>query len=198
MSGFEKMKLFSTNTMPKGILFSFLTVVFFLQCQRELTLTAGDPSLKFSGGRWLFQGKPFSGRLREPLPDAIRLTQYKDGIEHGEQTMRAQSGVLVEERFYKEGKKHGVHRGWFLNGQDRFYSEFSDDQYAGEHWTWHANGKVAEFKKYAPDGQILAHKHWRESGQIYRNQVFAAKATTTAGMPGVKICNTVKDTVGGR
>ncbi len=192
------MKLLLTNAMAKRILFFFLTVGFFLHCQPELTLTAGDPQLQFSGGRWLFQEKPFTGKIKEPLPDAIRLTEYKDGAENGEQTMHARSGVLVEERFYKEGKKHGVHRGWFVNGQDRFYSEFNNDQYTGEQWTWHSNGKVAEFKKYTPDGQILVHKHWRESGQIYRNQVFAAKATTTAGMPGVKICNTVKDTVGSR
>jgi len=198
MSGFLGMQIFSTDAMPKRILFSILSLVCLLHCRSELTLTAGDAQLQFSGGRWLFHGKPFTGRIRQPLPDATRLTEYKDGVEHGQQTMHAQSGVLVEERFYQQGKKHGVHRGWFVNGQDRFYTEFSDDHYAGEHWTWHSNGKVAEFKKYTPDGQILVHKHWRESGQIYRNQVFAVQNTKESGMPGVKLCNTVKDTVGSR
>ena len=150
-----------------------------------------------SQGRWTFQTQPFTGTITESLPDATRITHYVNGLEEGEQLATNNSGIKVEERFYKAGKKHGIHRGWFGNGSDRFYSEFADDHYAGEHWTWHQNGKVAEFKKYTADGQILVHKHWRESGQIYRNQVFALNKPES-GMPGVKLCNTVKDTVGGR
>lgn len=176
----------------------FLATIAALSCRGELTLNAGDPQLKLSGGRWLFHGTPLTGTIQESLPDAIRLTQYAHGLEHGQQTLRTHSGALVEERTYQDGKKHGLHRGWFADGKDRFYTEFSEDHYAGEHWTWHSNGKVAEYKKYTLGGQILVHKHWRESGQIYRNQVFAVNNTQEAGMPGVKICNTVKDTVGSR
>ncbi|HNA80164.1 MAG TPA: hypothetical protein PKY99_11955, partial [Turneriella sp.] len=115
-----------------------------------MTLTAGDPRLKLSSGRWLFQGQPFTGTIEEPLPEAIRLTHYADGSEDGPMTVTTRTGTLVEERTYRAGRKHGIHRGYFDNGKDRFYTEFSDDHYSGQHWTWHANGKVAEYKKYTP------------------------------------------------
>lgn len=172
--------------------------IFMLACRGELSLASNDPGLKLSSGRWVYKGKPFTGMITEALPDVTRTTHYVDGQEHGEQSAINASGIKTEERFYKNGKKHGIHRGWFADGKDRFYTEFKDDQYTGEHWTWHPNGKVAEFKKYTPDGQILVHKHWRESGQIYRNQVFAVAQNKEVGMPGVKVCNTVKDTVGSR
>jgi len=162
----------------------------------ERTISSTDAKLKLGAGRWFYDGRPLTGAVEETLPDAIRLTHYADGLEHGLMTARTHAGALIEERTYKAGKKHGVHRGWFAGGGDRFYTEFADDHYAGEHWTWHANGKVAEYKKYTADGKILVHKHWRESGQIYRNQVFAENFEL--GMPGVKLCNTVKDTVSGR
>ena len=167
-------------------------------CNGEPDLRFGDPRLKLGAGQWLFNGSPYNGNITESLPDVTRVTHYADGREDGEQTAtNTDSGIKTEERFYRAGKKHGVHRGWFPDGKDRFYTEFADDHYAGEHWTWYSNGKVAEFKKYTPEGQILVHKHWRESGQIYRNQVFAVNKTES-GMPGVKLCNTVKDTTGGR
>ena len=143
----------------------------------------------------LDQPSPLAGDRRQP-GFGVDRDREPDGLEHGLMTARTHAGALIEERTYQAGMKHGVHRGWFAGGGDRFYTEFADDHYAGEHWTWHANGKVAEYKKYTADGKILVHKHWRESGQIYRNQVFAENFEL--GMPGVKLCNTVKDTVSGR
>lgn len=166
-------------------------------CQGEASLQSGDPRLTQSQGRQLFGQKPFTGIITESLPDMTRSTRFVDGFEQGEQIAEFTTGGIAERRSYHAGKKHGIHRGWFPDGKDRFYTEFADDHYAGEHWTWHPNGKVAEFKKYTPDGQILVHKHWRESGQIYRNQVFTVNKSES-GLPGVKLCNTVKDTTGGR
>ena len=175
-----------------------ITFIVLIACGGKNTLQSGDPRLTQSQGRQFFEQKLFTGIIVESLPDITRSTQYVGGLEEGQQVAEFTAGGIAEQRTYKAGKKNGIHRGWFPDGKDRFYTEFSEDHYSGEHWTWHPNGNVAEFKKYTPDGEILVHKHWRESGQIYRNQVFAVAQKKEAGMPGVKLCNKVKDTVGSR
>jgi antitoxin component YwqK of YwqJK toxin-antitoxin module len=175
---------------------AMLAALLLLRCGGGLTLTAGDPRLKLTQGRWSFQNKPFDGEMVENLADGTRITLYKNGMEEGKQTTTSPSGQLLEERFYVAGKKHGIHRGWYPNGKDRFYTHFEADNYIGEHWAWHHSGTPVEYKKYSPQGEILVHKQWRESGQIYRNFVFKDKKEL--GMRGAKLCNSVKDTLAGR
>lgn len=174
----------------------FITLCFVgLSCSAEPTLDRRDVHLKLGQAGWLFENKPFTGTLIERLPDATRTTHFAVGLEDGEQILNSLSGEIIEKRFYRAGKKNGIHRGWFKDGKDRFYSEFVDDHYVGDFWTWHPNGKVAEYKKFTPQGDILVYKHWRESGQIYSNQVFAAAQNEATGMPGVKLCNSVEETL---
>lgn len=173
------------------------TTAMSLSCGAQAEIESSSADLGMSNGLTTYRGKPFSGTLVQKVGDnyEIRRTSYVSGQEHGIATVE-KNGKLTEQRHFQNGNKHGVHRGWFEDGTDRFYTEFTDGRYSGEHWTWHSNGKVAEYKKYTTGGQIQVHKHWRESGQIYRNQVFAVNAEM--GMPGVKLCNTVKQTVQSR
>ncbi len=167
-------------------------------CQKQYHLAFDEKKLTIRDGRLHYQGAPVDGEVIREFAgiNAKQVTTYRNGVEHGAQRTYAENGTLLEERFYQDGKKTGVHRGYFPDGKNRFYAEFADDHYVNEFWSWHANGKVAEFKRYDAEGRALVYKQWRESGQIYRNEVYAENLEQ--GMPGVKLCNTVKETVGKR
>ena len=175
-----------------------LALLLLVACRREYRIAFDEKELTIVAGRLHYRGAPLNGEVTREYAgvNARQITEYRDGLEHGRQRTWAENGTLVEERQYREGKKTGVHRGYFPDGKDRFFAEFEDDRYVNEYWSWHANGKVAEFKRYDTGGRVLVYKHWRESGQIYRNEVYAENLEQ--GMPGVKLCNSIKDTVGMR
>ncbi|MFZ5630659.1 MAG: toxin-antitoxin system YwqK family antitoxin [Spirochaetota bacterium] len=167
-------------------------------CRKQYQLAFDEKQLAIANGRLFYRGQPLDGEVTREYGgvNARQITTYRNGVEHGPQRTWAENGRLVEERQFRDGRKTGVHRGFFPDGSDRFFAEFENDRYVNEFWSWHANGKVAEFKHYDSEGRALVHKQWRESGQIYRNEVFAENLEQ--GMPGVKLCNSVKETVGRR
>lgn len=184
--------------MKKYAIILVAASLFVTACQKRYRVTFDEKQLSVAGGRLLYRGEPLNGEVTREFGgiNARQVTEYRDGREHGWQRTWSENGTLTEEREFAYGKKTGVHRGYFSDGKDRFYAEFSDDHYSGEFWSWHSNGKIAEFKKHTAEGKVLVHKVWRESGQIYFNQVFAENFES--GMPGVKLCNTVKETVAAR
>jgi len=155
------------------------------------TIEASDPRIGISGGQLLLAGKPFSGVLRQAIGDGseIRLTPYREGLEHGRLTVR-KNKQLIEERLYEQGTKHGTHQGWFANGKPRFVSTFAHGEYTGDQFTYHDNGQVFEYKKYSADGKLLVSKIFRQTGQIYTSQAFTAEGAAY-GLPGSKLCNPV-------
>ena len=183
------------NRIRSPLLLALLLVI---GCRKQYQVTFDEKHLSISNGRLLYEGTPLDGEVTREFGgvNARQVTTYRNGLEHGPQRTWAENGMLVEERLFSEGKKTGVHRGYFPDGTNRFYAEFKDDRYVNEFWSWHTNGKVAEFKRYDREGRALVYKHWRESGQIYRNEVYAENLEQ--GMPGVKLCNSVKETTGKR
>ncbi|MCE9598575.1 MAG: hypothetical protein K8S54_11455 [Spirochaetia bacterium] len=179
--------------MPTFKILIILGLIATAACSRGPTIENSDPQLSMAAGRLLFQGKPFTGTLRSVVPalGEVELTQYHDGVEHGESTVHTLAGALIASREYRNGAKHGVHRVWFPNGNLRLYQRFNNGQNVGQSWLWFEDKRPAEFKMFGKNGQILAAKMWRPTGQIYLNYVFEDGGSI--GMPGSKVCDPVGD-----
>ena len=155
-----------------------------------------DPRLSIETDVYLFMGRPFTGMMRQHLPAVGEtwLTPYRDALKEGLEVATHDNGQVLSRGAYVAGEKHGVHRTWFTNGNDKTYAEFNHGKYVNESWSWHSNGLVADYEKYTADGRALAVKRWRSNGLIYMNLVFQNEAPL--GMPGSKVCNPTSDTSG--
>ncbi|MCE9500874.1 MAG: hypothetical protein K8R21_10305 [Leptospira sp.] len=173
----------------------FLALLFLMQCQEEVTIEISDPNLVMQGGKFFYNGEGFSGKIRQenPVMEEEYITSYKNGMEDGEYIARKKNGQLLEKRFFKEGQKHGIHRSWFPNGNNRLYSEFDNGKYINDRWEWYDNNQPYIFEKFDANGKILVAKTWNKFGHIYMNIAFA-KNGSSVGLPGSKICNPIKKT----
>ena len=169
-----------------------MTATFFVACHKQ-EIKSTDAGIQILAGRLIYKGKLFTGRYIEEIPamEIIQITEYKYGLENGESTMKNLHGQILEKRYYQDGLKVGIHRSWFLNGNDRVYSEFKDGKYVGDRWEWFENGKPAVYSKFDQDGRILVEKKWNRYGKIYMNQVFAEDGSSV-GLPGSKNCKPIK------
>lgn len=185
----ETKALFPTKKLQVII----ITLIALLGCQGETMIESNNPELSFSSGKYYLKGIPFTGKIKveNPAMEEFSITSYKNGLEDGDYTAQKKSGQLLEKRFFKEGQKHGVHRSWFQNGNNRLYSEFDNGKYINDRWEWYDDGKPYIYEKYDLSGKILVTKMWNRYGNIYMNIVYD-KNGSSVGMPGSKICNPIK------
>ncbi|MDZ4725907.1 MAG: hypothetical protein SH817_07110 [Leptospira sp.] len=174
------------------IIYFLLTATFIVACHKQ-EIKSTDAGIQMLAGRLIYNGKLFTGRYIEEIPamEIRQITEYKYGLENGESIMKNLQGQILEKRYYQDGLKVGIHRSWFLNGNDRVYSEFKDGKYVGDRWEWFENGKPAVYSKFDQEGRILVEKKWNRYGKIYMNQVFAEDGSSV-GLPGSKNCKPIK------
>jgi antitoxin component YwqK of YwqJK toxin-antitoxin module len=78
---------------------------------------------------------------------------YKDGKKDGLSRMWYKNGQLWYERNYKDGKEDGLRRGWYDSGKLRLKMNFKDGKGVGTYreW-WESNGKLKIEYKYSESG----------------------------------------------
>lgn len=186
----ETKVLSAINLIQKLLL---LTALVFLGCRETIT-ESSDPLFAMSEGKLFYNGKAFTGKMRSknPVLEEEYVTSYKNGLEDGEYTAKGKNGQLLEQRYFVQGEKQGVHMSWFPNGQPRLYSEFDKGKYINDRWAWYENGQPYTYEKYDSTGKILASKVWSKTGQIYMNIAFS-KTGASLGMPGGKLCEPIKN-----
>ena len=171
----------------------FVTLVFCLVGCQNKNVEYNTTDFAIGKGMLFYKGVPFSGILLQdnPTMEEVYSISYKNGWEDGEYIAKKKSGQLLEKRYFKNGAKHGIHRSWFHNGNNRLYSEFNNGEYIGERWEWYDNVNPALFEKFDANGKILASKKWYRNGNIYMNIAFT-NSGSSVGLPGSKICDPIK------
>ncbi len=167
-----------------------LLFLFCIGCSK-LEVTATDQNLSYEGVFLVYKKEKFTGLLvtEFEVNGVLRKTPYVNGILEGKEEEIFPNGQIASERFYKEGRRVGVHRGWFENGQIRFQYEYEDGLMHGSLWEWNPKGELYSYAKMNK-GEEVGRKVWREDGQIYANYVF--RNGRTIGLPGAKLCRQVK------
>ncbi|TGK62750.1 hypothetical protein EHQ27_05520 [Leptospira wolffii] len=165
-------------------------VAFLLHCDPTL-VRLDDPGLSRQGEFVFYQGQKFDGILEFRIEElaTMRRTSYKNGLPHGTETDRHDNGQILAEREFKEGKKSGIHRGWFPDGSKRFQNRFLDGKFHGDQWEWRPSGALYSYARF-DRGEVIGKKMWRENGQIYMN--FVLNGNRPFGMTGGKLCNQIR------
>ncbi|MCE9500366.1 MAG: membrane-binding protein, partial [Leptospira sp.] len=88
-----------------------------------------------------------------------------------------------------KGKRVGIHKGWYENGNPRFWYEYKDGLSDGDHWEWHEEGNPYRYGKYIKD-QNVGQKVWRKDGKIFSNYVYTKEKLY--GVVGSKLCFKLK------
>jgi len=154
-------------------------------------LTRPDPEIAFRGPRLTYRDSLYSGFVDEHFAptDTRRETVYRNGLPDGPQTEYTKSGARLAVRHFSQGKKVGIHEGWFEDGRRRFHYEYRAGRPDGEHWEWYRSGALSLYARFK-DGRLVGKKMWREDGKIYLNYVFLPDRAV--GTPGTKLCYQVR------
>ena len=166
-----------------------LSLLLLCACEKRIELT--DSKVTYEGSRLIYEGKSFSGTVIQKFAAlaVTRETTYSEGEIDGEERDVYDNGQTAALRHYEQGKKVGIHEGWYRDGKRRFHHEYADDRFHGEYWEWFQSGGVFTYARYEK-GEAIGRKMWREDGTIYLNYVFpAGRAFCT---PGAKLCRQVR------
>ncbi|SEB43303.1 hypothetical protein SAMN04489761_0683 [Tenacibaculum sp. MAR_2009_124] len=173
-----------------------LTLLFCISCKKECSKSTihkfSKESFSLINGVLFFQNEKFSGKLSsyDPVNFTSNLIEYCDGKKNGKEIKKYNTNELAEERFYKEGVKTGVHRGWWENGNQKFEYHFNaSGEYHGIVKNWYKTGKMFKFFNYRDGREEGSQKMWQSNGKIRAN--FVTKKGERYGVIGLKKCYTL-------
>ena len=176
--------------------FVFVFILSCLSCinnthDKQLTLQL-DENFKLKNGVLLYKNHPFSGAVKafDSLVKATITSPYLKGKKHGEEKKEYDNKQLAEVRFYTNGTKTDIHKGWWENGLQKFEYHFnSEGKYNGKVKEWYNNGQI--FKEFHFNNGIEdgSQKMWQSDGKIRAN--FVTKKGERFGLIGLKKCYSV-------
>ena len=91
-------------------------------CNSKQNHWIAEGDLKIENGFAKNAEIPFSGIAYElsPALDTLRMISYKNGKKCGVEKKWYSNGQIKELRYYENGKKQGIHKGWWADGKNRF------------------------------------------------------------------------------
>jgi antitoxin component YwqK of YwqJK toxin-antitoxin module len=93
---------------------SIVSKVFVLKSSKNVSV---------GGDKVYVDNKKYSGFLYELYPktnDTLSLEGYSDGLLSGVSKRWYENKMLMEERYFEEGKKNGKHKSFWENGKKKF------------------------------------------------------------------------------
>lgn len=112
-------------------------------------LSVANPAVSHRGSHVFFHGRPFTGTL-------VALTA---------------AGRVAEERSYRGGLAHGLHRGWWDGSLPRFEYRFERGLLEGEALEWDAGGRLYRSATYHRGHEEGAQKMWNADRILRANYV---------------------------
>lgn len=141
-------------------------------------------------------GEKYNGFLFQLSPngnDTIAMEGYVNGLLSGDQKKWFPKKQLMEERYYRKGKKNGKQIAYWPNGNKRFEFEAKDDAYEGELREWSVNGHLFHLANFVNGQEEGAQKMWYDNGKIRANYVIISGKRY--GLLGTKNCKNVSDSI---
>ena len=94
---------------------------------------------------------------------------------------------------YRQGKKIGIHKGYYENGNPKFEYHFIQGEHHGIAKEWYENGQDYKFFHYNMGYEEGSQKAWWENGVIRANYV--VKNGRRYGLIGLKLCMNPENSV---
>ncbi len=111
---------------------------------------------------------------------------FVNGKETGWQRSWYNKQQLMEERWYENGRKEGIHKGWWPGGKPKFCYHFSNDEYEGEVTEWDETGQLYRRMHYQQGREDGLQQMWWSDGKLRANYVI--KGGKSYGLIGRKLC----------
>jgi antitoxin component YwqK of YwqJK toxin-antitoxin module len=141
-------------------------------------------------------GEKYNGFIFQISPngkDTIAMEGYVNGLLSGDQKKWFPNKQLMEERYYRKGKKNGKQIAYWPNGIKRFEFVAKDDAYEGELKEWSVNGHLFHLANFVNGQEEGAQKMWYDNGKIRANYVIVSGKRY--GLLGTKNCKNVSDSI---
>jgi hypothetical protein len=158
-------------------------------------IAKNDKRIHQGGDTVYLEGKFFSGFLFElnSEGDTMFVGSYFNGVEEGLHAKFYPNGTKQEERFYINGGKDGLQRGWWPDGKLKFLFTCYDNEFEGKFEEWSDSGmliKQFDYKRGYEDGP---QKLWWSNGVLRANYV--VKNGRKYGLIGLELCSNPYDSV---
>jgi antitoxin component YwqK of YwqJK toxin-antitoxin module len=143
-----------------------------------------------------FKQEKYSGFLFELYPnnqDTLSIEGYKNGLLNGVSKRWYENKILMEERYFEEGKKNGKHTAFWEDGKKKFQFSTKNDAYEGEMTEWASDGKLYHVGNYVNGQEEGSQKMWYDNGKIRANYVI--RNGKRFGLLGTKNCKNVSDSI---
>ncbi len=143
-----------------------------------------------------FKAEKYNGflyQLSRNSIDTIAIEGYINGLLSGDQKKWFPNRQLMEERYYRQGKKNGKQIAYWPNGNKRFEFVAKDDGYEGELREWSENGHLFHLANFVNGQEEGAQKMWYDNGKIRANYVIIQGKRY--GLLGTKNCKNVSDSI---
>ena len=139
---------------------------------------------------------PFTGRvfkLHENGLDTVYIRSYFKGIKNGQFVRFYTKNRIFEKRNYVNGKKEGIHIGYWEDGSLAFEYNLKDDEYNGSLKEWNRKGQIIKSFNYVNGYEKGSQKLWFNNGEVKSNYVI--KNNRRYGLLGTKNCINVSDSI---
>lgn len=130
----------------------------------------------------------FSGYIYVLYPnnDTACIIGYLNGLQEGSTRRWYPNKQLAEDRFYIQGGKEGIHKGWWQDGKPKFVYHFANDEFEGLVTEWFNTGRLFRLLHYKKGYEIGSEKMWWDNGRIRANYVMVNGQRF--GLSGQKLC----------
>ncbi len=130
----------------------------------------------------------FSGYVYALYPnnDTAFIIGYLNGLQEGNTRRWYPNKQLAEDRFYIQGGKEGIHKGWWQDGKPKFVYHFANDEFEGLVTEWFNTGLLFRLLHYQKGHEVGSEKIWWDNGRIRANYVMVNGQRF--GLSGQKLC----------
>lgn len=159
-------------------------------------INADDTSLTSKNGIMYLADTPFSGTvfsLFAGTGDTAFVSSFIDGKEDGVWKKWFAPAKLSEIREFNKGKKSGIYKAFWENGNKKLLYQFVNDEYNGSCFEWNNNGMLTREMNYVNGHEEGLQKMFYDNGKVRSNYVMINGRRF--GLLGTKNCINVSDSI---
>lgn len=146
-------------------------------------------------GMWFYQDSPFNGYAVRYYVNgnlAERIGFY-EGKKEGITKKWFDNGQLQKTSYYSANKLHGEENSWWSTGTIAAQLNYRNGYKNGTQQRWYANGQISRKTHYTLGKEEGIQQAWLENGKIYVN--YEAKNGRSFGLRKAKLCYALEDEV---
>lgn len=160
---------------------------------KKIFVSSGDSKLSYDKSVLLYDRTPLTGSVFIlDKSDTVGIDIFENGLQQG-RSIRLLNHRVIEERWYQQGNRVGIHRGWYANGNLKFQYDYDNDMMHGEARDWYVNGKPYKLMHYEKGYEAGMQTMWKRDGKLAMN--YFARDGRNYGLTGVKSCENLWDSV---